>query len=431
MDTGDEAADAGVAPVAHTGALGRLERWLHRVGARLLSQSGLRVLVLIATVAAIAVNAATMPALYGAVVPLSLAVAVLQAVSLVWALNRPRFAVGTATVAAMASVALTVRGHADLPWPITVVTLVVLALLVFILAVRHRWRVPVLGAVLPLLGAGITGAPWAREHPAAFAINLVTAAAFLALAVTFGILVHQWLRSRAELLKQQERTVAEQERRLLVEERNRIARELHDVVAHGLSVISIQASTLQYRLDDVPADVVDEMEDITSSARSALTEMRGLLAVLRQDDAAVLAPQPTMAALPDLINNARRSADVHLEVTGNLDAAGTSEATSLSVYRIVQEALSNALRHAPGSRVVVRISVTIDHVGLEVENTAGTGTSAAVHGDGFGLRGMRERAGFLGGQLQAHPTDDGGFVVRAVLPNRQPGENVRGTHITG
>lgn len=196
------------------------------------------------------------------------------------------------------------------------------------------------------------------------------------------------------------------------------------MVAHGLSVISIQASTLQYRIEDVPAEVVAELDDITDSARSALVEMRGLLAVLRQEDSEnLLAPQPTMSFLPTLIESTRRgAASVRLHVDGELDDPRVSEATSLSAYRIVQEALSNALRHAPGSDIEVSISITPEHVAVEVLNSPPTAPARVSEGHGFGLRGMRERASFVQGSLTAEPTPAGGFVVQALLPCRQAGE---------
>ena len=408
---------------ARTGVTARVEEWLHRIGVKLLSQDRLRLLVWLLTIAALAVNASTMPALYRAVVPIALVVAVLHAASLVWALSRPRFSVGVATVAAAATTLLTTDAG-TLPWPIPVVTLVTLALMVFILALRERWMLPVAGAVLPAAGATLAGLPWHTGDPGPFATNVITAVSILALVVTFGILIHQWLLSRAELLEQQEIAASAQERSLLMEERNRIARELHDVVAHGLSVISIQASTMQYRIDGIPSEALAELDDITDAARSSLTEMRGLLAVLRREGAeGELAPQPAMDSIPTLVEAVRRGVEtVHLHIDGDLDAPHVAETTSLSTYRIVQEALSNALRHAPGSKIDVRILVATDHVAIEVENSAVASVTPRPAGGGFGLRGMRERAGFVGGSLEAGPTAEGGFLVRAHLPARPVGQ---------
>ncbi len=404
--------------------LERIDRLLHRIGVRLLSQSWIRVLVWLSMIAVLIINASTMPSLYDAVVAIAIVVAVLHAATLVWALGRPWFAVVAATVAVAATTLLTAVGHGELPWPMPVITIVTCALMVFILAVREKWLLPVAGAVLPVLAGTLVGLPWHNGGWGRFATNVITAFSVCALVVIFGILIHQWQQSRAELLEQQEIAATAQERRLLMEERNRIARELHDVVAHGLSVISIQASTLQYRIEDVPAEVIAELDDITDSARSALVEMRGLLAVLRQEDSEnLLAPQPTLSFLPTLIESTRRGAEsVRLHVAGELDDPHVSEATSLSAYRIVQEALSNALRHAPGSDIEVSITITLQHVIVEVVNSAPTAPIRVTEGHGFGLRGMHERAGFVRGTLTAEPTPDGGFLVHAVLPCRQAEE---------
>ncbi|WP_420115153.1 sensor histidine kinase [Pseudactinotalea sp.] len=406
----------------HGGVVGRIEHLLHRVGERLLSQDRLRLLVWLLTLAALGVNAATLPALYGAVLPIALVVSVLHAASLIWALSRPWFAVGVSTIAVAATTLLTVAGRGSLPWPLPVTSLVITALLAFILAVRASWRRPVAAAVLPVAAATLAGLPWQVGDWGPFATNVITAISILALVVTFGILIHQWLLSRAELLEQQEITAAAEERSLLMEERTRIARELHDVVAHGLSVISIQASTLQYRIEGVSPEVVTEMDDITDSARRALAEMRGLLAVLRQEDADnELAPQPTLASIPALVESTRRSAEtVRLDVTGDLDDPRVNEAASVSAYRIVQEALSNALRHAPGSEIDVAVAVTREHVLVQVENGRAAITPPPAREGGFGLRGMQERASFAHGEVLAQSTRGGGFLVRALLPVRQP-----------
>ncbi len=401
--------------------LGVLDRTTHRFGVRLLSRNGLRVVVGLSTIASLAVNAATLPSLYEASVPLALAVSVLQSAGLGWALTRPWFAIGTASVASAATSLLTL-GAGPLPWPVPVVTLVTLALLAFILAVREHWWLPVVGALAPLVLTALVAMPVNDGSRGRFGGNLVTAAAILALVVTFGILIHQWLTSRAELLEQQSIAATAQERRLLMEERNRIARELHDVVAHGLSVISIQASTMRYRVDGIPPPAQAELDEITDSARGALAEMRGLLAVLRQDDGEnELAPQPTLSAIGDLVDSARRGAVVvRLDVTGDLASTSVTDAVSRTAYRIVQEALSNALRHAPGSEIRVGVAVAED-VRIEVENTPPTVVPATTGGGGHGLRGMRERASFVHGVLEVGPTSSGGYRVRAVLPGIDTG----------
>ncbi|MGC0272122.1 sensor histidine kinase [Pseudactinotalea sp. Z1739] len=409
-------------------------------GSRLLSSQWLTIFVWLSGLVALAVNAATMPTLYRAFVPLTLVASMLHAVSLPVALKRPKVAVALSTIALGGTTVLTM-GREVFPWPIPVVSLVITSLLCAILALRERWPYAMVGSLLAVVVPGLcaTVVALVRDEWRPILPNLLTAASVLALVTTFGVLIRESLMSRAELLAQQERTAAEQERRQLVEERTRIARELHDIVAHSLSIISIQASTLRYRVEGVTEEVRTELDQITESARTALVEMRDLLAVLRQEDAEQeLAPQPTLSRVPELIENVRRSAAVvSFDVQGDLDDEAVLDVTGISAYRIVQEALSNAVRHAPGAPVDVRIEVGQDVLVIDVRNPGsvvhgprpgafapsspapsdppGDG-SADVRAGGFGLRGMRERATFAGGRLHAGPLSDGGFSVHAELP---------------
>src|SRR5690606_10384879 len=150
-------------------------------------------------------------------------------------------------------------------------------------------------------------------------------------------------------------TASEQSRRLLVEERTRIARDLHDVVAHSMSVIQVQSSTARYRVDGLPEPALAEFEDIAATARSELMEMRRLLGVLRtEDQAALTVAQQWIADIPALVDGIRRSGGLVRLVTVLPDDAIPS-GVDVAAFRIVQESLSNALRHAPGARIAVRI----------------------------------------------------------------------------
>jgi signal transduction histidine kinase len=231
-----------------------------------------------------------------------------------------------------------------------------------------------------------------------------------------------------------ERQLAEQElrhsgERALLEERQRIARELHDVVAHHMSVIAIQAEAAPYKTADPPPELVESFSDIRASALAGLSELRRVLGVLRtggQDTA----PQPGLADLDALLDSAR-SGGVSVTVTRSGNPVRLPEGVDLSAYRIVQEALSNAMRHAPGSHVELHLAYRPDALALEICNDAtlravpvlvASGDRAASGGGGHGLVGMRERATMLGGSLDAGPTVDGGFRVAAVLPVSPPEE---------
>lgn len=225
-----------------------------------------------------------------------------------------------------------------------------------------------------------------------------------------------WRRASRALAEQTRLAETEQARRAVLEERGRIAREMHDVVAHHMSMIVVQAQTAPYRLGEgtVPEPVAREFAALGGSAREALTEMRRLLGVLRSDAPAEHAPQPRLADVPGLVETARR-AGAQITLSMPRDVRAVPAGVGVAAYRIVQEALSNAGRHAPGAPVTVAVDVEPPTVRLHVRNGPGNG-QRCDQGSGHGLTGMRERAAMLGGWLKAGPEPDGGFAVRAELP---------------
>jgi hypothetical protein len=232
-------------------------------------------------------------------------------------------------------------------------------------------------------------------------------------------------RTQRALAAQTEQADAERARWAVLEERTRIARELHDVVAHHLSLIAVQAETAPYRLGELPERARAEFGSLSGVAREALTEMRRLLGVLRQDQPAGLAPQPQLADLPALVEGARRAGvDVKLSVPAEMGRVPPS--VGVCAYRIVQESLSNASQHAPGAAVTVLLEHDAGAVQLRVANGPGGAATRSGHerergrGHGHGLTGMRERVALLGGTLSAGPTRAGGFEVIAVLPVGEP-----------
>jgi signal transduction histidine kinase len=235
-----------------------------------------------------------------------------------------------------------------------------------------------------------------------------------ALVVT-GLLAWGYLIRRRSLT--QRRLAEAQERGSVLAERARIARELHDVVAHHMSMIAVRTETAPYRLGDLPESARAEFAEISQASREALTEMRRLLGVLRSDEPELAtAPQPGLANLPELVASARTAGT---EVTLDVDATlrELPAGVDVSAYRIVQEALTNAARHAPGARVRVVVGRTGHGLSLSVRNGPGR-PSRSEPGPGHGVRGMRERAAMLGGELRAGPSGDGGFEVSATLPLR-------------
>jgi signal transduction histidine kinase len=214
-------------------------------------------------------------------------------------------------------------------------------------------------------------------------------------------------------------TERDQQARIAVaDERARIARELHDVVAHAVSVMVVQADGAAYAVHSQPELAERAVKTISSTGREALTELRRLLGVLRSEDTAgERTPQPGTQSLSELAGRVRAvGLPVQLDIVGNVDDLPTG--VGLGIYRIVQEALTNSLKHAgPGSSAVVRVERTGDRVELSIVDNGHRAASTLVGvSGGNGLIGMRERALVFGGTLEAGPRPTGGWQVRASLP---------------
>jgi len=237
--------------------------------------------------------------------------------------------------------------------------------------------------------------------------------------ITAYVLGDNLRRRRQHLLGLAERAErAEREQTLLAEqrvnaERTRIARELHDVVAHSVSVMVIQAAAARRNLDRSSEDVEAALGAIESTGRQTMTELRAILGVLRDESGAgpTLDPQPSLAAIGNLAAN-----DLPVTVTIDGDIESLPDSLSISTYRLVQEALTNVRRHAgPVSDVSVVVRVTDGRLHVEVDDD-GRGGAADPSPAGFGLLGMRERVAALGGTVSAGPRPGGGWTVRASVP---------------
>ena len=360
--------------------------------------------------------------------------------------SRARRLVTDAAVAAIVLAAFLVElwasddaGPDDRPW--TAVALLVAESLVLL---ARRWH-PVLvwvtsGVVVSAYGLG----PWPDPHlhygvlVAAYTVAAHTSAATarkagLAAAVAMGAVLlvdpggadildwafnflsvgTAWL--LGESIRTSRAAAGDQAQRAVAEERVRLARELHDVTAHHVSVIALQAEAGQSLLPDDPQRALEVLERIGTSAREALGDLRRMLGVLRsEEEPGERSPQPGLGALPALVAHVRQAGvpvELHVEGTPTpLDAA-----VDLSAYRIVQEALTNVLRHARARHATVTITYDDAGVGLEVADD-GMGPPSRGRGQGMGLAGMRERAALLGGDLEVGPRPGGGFAVRARLP---------------
>jgi signal transduction histidine kinase len=305
---------------------------------------------------------------------------------------------------------------------------VVLGLAVFFVASRmpRRWSVPAAVVTAAGLGAALLCAALTVPH-ASPALEAVEGFVPLVAAWFVGDSVAARRRYLAGLAEQAEReraAEAERAQQQVREERVRIARELHDVVAHTLAVITVQAGVGRRLADRRPEQANAALESIETIGRTAQDELRVVLGLLREEETgtAPLAPAPRIADVPGLADAVRASGTpVELRMSGA--ERQLSPALELSVYRVIQEALTNVVKHAPGARAVIDLAVSAQQVRLEVADDGGPGEGrpAAVGpsaglGPGHGIVGMRERIGAFGGWLVTGPRAGRGFRVTAEIP---------------
>ena len=344
---------------------------------------------------------------------LSTAIVVGVGATLPVAAVRTHFAAATGAITFGAFLALLTDGRP------TVAGTVALAVSLALLGARHRWLAAalVVMAFAAYAAVAVVVDPYMPDGPAV-ALALVTLGAVIA-----GRARRLQGQARARDATTQTMTAAylEYEAR---GERARIARELHDVVAHHISMIAVQAETARLATPGMPPDGARQLLAIGDTARTALTEMRRLLGVLREDTGAGSAtrrqPQPGLDQLVELVDDARASAGATTRLVVRGCVAPLDPGIELTVYRIVQEALTNARRHTPGAAVDVELDYAGHTLVVRVRDN-GPGPSGALATDGsstggHGLLGMRERAAAVGGQLWVGSTPVGGFLVEATLP---------------
>ena len=289
------------------------------------------------------------------------------------------------------------------------------------LATRRRVREIVPVAVVGFLASVVFFA----THPGAensWLFSLLFTVVFVTGVIAPGMYIGARRDLRATLQERADRVEQEQELRIVqaqVMERARIAREMHDVLAHRLSLVALQAGALELCRGLSDAEVAEAAAVTRRSAHAALEDLHAILGVLRTDDPAVAPepPQPTLVDLPSLVEEAQGGGTRVRLHNGVGDLRGAPEAAGRSVYRMVQESLTNARKHAPDTTVDVTLSGGPGGgLGLEVRNPLRVGAAASsTPGSGLGLIGLVERAELVGGRLQ-HEAADGDFVVRAWLP---------------
>jgi signal transduction histidine kinase len=343
--------------------------------------------------------------------PLAFAIAALCILPLVL---RRRFPVSVLVVTAAGTILYQVLGH--FPPSLVVAGLLLALYTAGTLIDRKR-----LAWIAIPLAIAVTASQLPEWGNALFWPDMVRTFAIMAVAAVVG----DATRNRRAYVVQVEMRAAEAERtreeeaeRRVDEERLRIARELHDVTAHSLSIVAVQSGVALHVLDTDPAAARAALTAIRQTSRDSLQELRGMLGILRSSgDApsnAPLAPSPGLARLDDVIRPLRE-AGLHVEVTGLPLAEALPAIVDASAYRIVQESLTNVLRHAASASV--RVTVARDDDALRIEVTDdGTGATGAAAPVGHGITGMRERALALGGTFAAGPRADGGWRVAALLP---------------
>ncbi|MFD5639774.1 sensor histidine kinase [Streptomyces sp. NPDC127077] len=324
-------------------------------------------------------------------------------------------------------------------WPWSTPAIMAQAVVLFLLALRSPTRVSVgalsLTALATYVLQGLAGGP-TRSGPSPTAVPLggspyqatgMSAMVVFAAVVIVGTALRGRRVARTQLVEQASLTEEERARRTVLEERSRIARELHDVVAHHMSVISIQAQVAPHLVENPTDELKENLAGIRQNALEALTELRRVLGVLRSENpedpyglgagagVAPDSPQPTLGRLDALVENTRAAGlDVTTEIAG--EQLPLAPGVELSAYRIIQEALSNALRHAPGSAVKVELWHFPRGLQVRVVNSRPQYPAPPSPGAGHGLLGMRERVAMLGGTLVTSKTSCGGFAVAAFLP---------------
>jgi signal transduction histidine kinase len=269
---------------------------------------------------------------------------------------------------------------------------------------------------------------WSKPLAAAVALGALTAAAPVVvsviqspsqirvaiwmLAVAFPWAIGRALARQADLAAQLDETRRELDRQALLSERRRIARDVHDFVGHGLAAMMLQVTSARHVLRRDPAAAEEALRSAEEVGRRSMQELRRTVSLLRNDEDRATDPVPAATEIPTLVEQARSGGlDIEFRLRGDLSQV--PDGSGVALYRIVQEALANATRHAPRARTVLGVECGDGQVRL-VADTVGP-AAAASHRPGYGLIGMRERAAALGGELAAGPTSDG-WRVSCRLP---------------
>ncbi|MEU8350961.1 sensor histidine kinase [Streptomyces sp. NPDC048845] len=356
--------------------------------------------------------------------PLTLMSALVASASMVWRRAHPAVTAHLATLAAFVNFFL---------WPQMFLTVAISGILGFYALARYRIWHPVAVAVcgvaatvvvnLGHIATGVfdgrsanppLGAPGSLSY---FAESFLISIGIFA-AVSVGDAVHGRDEARRERAVAQTELIRLERQKAAEQERLAIARELHDIISHSVSVIAVQAESATYTTPDISPQAREGFQHIAASSREALNELRQLLNVLRSSDTGSTSrvPQPTLGRLDELLAQHRAGGDtVRIEVSGTRQQLPAF--IELTAFRIVQEALTNVRRHAPGTRADVGLHYRDDHFTVRISNDGPRPSPAPTGTPGHGLAGMQERVTLVGGSLHYGRGPAGGFVVEAKLPN--------------
>ena len=338
---------------------------------------------------------------------LAFGLGVLAAVAVVFRRSRPVATLGVVLVVHFVYHLLDYPGAG--PFPALMVSMFGLA------AAGLRW-----GAIAAAAGVALSSLllQVLGESASLLSPTIIMPAVFAAASVFAGEAAHNRSRYLAEVRERMRRAEADREletQRRLTEERLRIARELHDIMAHTITVITVQAGEAQDALDQYPEQTHEALKNIREASREAMSELRATVGVLREsgEPEASRKPAPRLSDLPELVQTAGGGGlRTTLEVQGEVQSL--APAVELTAYRIVQESLTNVIRHSGASRATIAVEYGPSVLIVQVDDD-GRGVAAPA-ADGHGVTGMRERAEAVGGRLEAGPRAEGGYRVRAALP---------------
>jgi signal transduction histidine kinase len=348
--------------------------------------------------------------------PAAMALSAVRVAPLLFYRRWPVEAWVTALAAVIVTASVTTPLTPNEPWPWSITNILVVTAVAGLVASLGRRNLSLV-MFLTLIGLYLVLAFWPGRGDLVVDVVVVVTSG---IAIIVGDFMHAGRLMAAELAEERQVSADERELRSVVEERARIARELHDVVAHHMSMITVQAETARFRHTDLPAVVAKEFTEIAHVARASLSELRGLLSALRDDgDDPHRTPQPTLADLPALVDRIT-AAGPPVSMTVVTNTTDLPQVVQLAVYRIVQEGLSNVVRHAGNARAWVVITRVENALEIEVTNERPPDQPRPSPQEtrGHGLAGLRERATLLGGTFEVDQPD-GGWRLRASLPLRE------------